>query len=76
MNKRLEVPPRHFENAAAIGFLLLLFVGTGLMLYGVIVYTGWPVVWIILGYMSFLWIYAFIIWIMALAFGWGYGMMG
>ena len=45
------------------------------MIYGVITMTGWPVVWVLLGYAAFLWIFMFLVWFMIIAFG-DMGMLG
>ena len=68
--------PADYWQAAFSVCLLLVFLGaTGAMIYGVITMTGWPVVWVLLGYAAFLWIFMFLVWIMVIAFG-DMGMMG
>ena len=60
------------RSEAAGGFLVLLFlIGTGAMIYGVIMLSGWAAVWVLLGYAAFLRIYMLIFWCVAFANGWG-----
>ena len=61
--------PDYGRGALSLGLFLMFLGGTGAMIYGVITMTGWPVVWVLLGYGAFLWIFMFLVWFMIIAFG-------